>query len=76
LRPQETKAMQDQSEVDLAVIIRSTGTSAEKSGYSGTAIFTKVKPLNIISGLPQDIIKKYKVTSVMFTATLTKRAGL
>ncbi len=35
---------------------------AEKPGYSGTAILTKQKPLQIINGFPQDIIKKYDVT--------------
>jgi exodeoxyribonuclease-3 len=36
--------------------------SAEKPGYSGTAILSKVKPLRVINGFPQDIIDKYKVT--------------
>ncbi len=36
--------------------------SADKPGYSGTAILSKIKPLQIIDGLPQDIIKKFKVT--------------
>ena len=36
--------------------------SADKPGYSGTAILSKVKPLQIINGFPQDIIKKFKVT--------------
>jgi exodeoxyribonuclease-3 len=35
---------------------------ADKPGYSGTAILTKVKPLQIINGFPDDIIKKYKVS--------------
>ena len=33
-----------------------------KPGYSGTAIFSKVKPLQVVNGLPQDIIDQYKVT--------------
>jgi exodeoxyribonuclease-3 len=36
--------------------------SAEKPGYSGTAILSKVKPLQVINGFPQGIIKKYKVS--------------
>jgi exodeoxyribonuclease-3 len=35
---------------------------AEKPGYSGTAILSKIKPLQIIDGFPQDIIKQYKVS--------------
>jgi exodeoxyribonuclease-3 len=36
--------------------------SAEKPGYSGTAILSKIKPLQVINGFPGDIIKKYKVS--------------
>ncbi len=36
--------------------------SADKPGYSGTAILSKVKPLQVVNGFPQDIIKKFKVT--------------
>ena len=36
--------------------------SADKPGYSGTAILSKVKPLQVVNGFPQDIIKKYQVT--------------
>ncbi|MBI3624070.1 exodeoxyribonuclease III [Candidatus Saccharibacteria bacterium] len=58
---QETKAEQHQSEVDLPDYTEYWN-SAYKKGYSGTAIFTKAKPLHIASGLPEDIIKKFKVT--------------
>ncbi len=57
---QETKAQPDQSPVDLPDY-QEYWNSAEKKGYSGTAIFTKTKPLNVINGLPEDIIKKYGV---------------
>src|SRR3990167_5079641 len=33
--------------------------SAVKKGYSGTAIFTKIKPIAVINGLPEKICKKY-----------------
>lgn len=33
--------------------------SAEKKGYSGTAIFTKIPPIEAIFGLPNDIKHKY-----------------
>jgi len=36
--------------------------SAEKPGYSGTAILSKIKPLQVINGFPADIIKKFGVT--------------
>jgi len=58
---QETKAEQHQSEVDLPEYMEYWN-SADKKGYSGTAIFTKIKPIKIMHGLPDDIIKKYKVT--------------
>lgn len=57
---QETKAQQGQAEIDLPDY-EELWCSAEKKGYSGTAIFTKIKPLKIICGLPDGIIKKYKV---------------
>lgn len=58
---QETKAQQNQSEVDLPQY-EEYWNSAEKKEYSGTAIFTKIKPLRVINGFPEAIIKKYKVT--------------
>jgi exodeoxyribonuclease-3 len=35
--------------------------SAERPGYSGTALLSKIKPLQVINGFPRDIIEKYKV---------------
>ncbi len=55
---QETKALADQSEVDLPDYIEYWN-SAEKRGYSGTAIFTKIKPLSVINDFPESITKKY-----------------
>jgi len=40
--------------------------SADKPGYSGTAILSKVKPLQVINGFPADIIKKYEVTGDVY----------
>jgi exodeoxyribonuclease-3 len=57
---QETKAQQAQSEVDLPDY-EEYWNSAEKKGYSGTAIFSKTKPLSILLGIPEDIVKKYKL---------------
>lgn len=58
---QETKAEQNQSEVDLPDY-EEYWNSATKKGYSGTAIFTKHKPKSVLLGLPEDIAKKYKVS--------------
>lgn len=58
---QETKAQQGQSEVDLPEY-EEYWNSAEKKGYSGTAIFTRHKPISVILGLPEDIAKKYKLS--------------
>jgi exodeoxyribonuclease-3 len=57
---QETKARQEQVELDLPGYDQ-FWYSADKPGYSGTAIFSKVAPHKVIDGLPQDLIKKHKV---------------
>lgn len=51
---QETKAKQGQAEIDLPEY-EELWNSAERPGYSGTAIFTKVKPLSIRNGFPTDV---------------------
>lgn len=58
---QETKAQRDQFEIDLPSY-NEFWYSAVKKGYSGTAIFSKVKPVQVVNGFPEDIIKKYKVS--------------
>lgn len=55
---QETKAKQGQAEIEFAGY-EEYWNSAEKPGYSGTAIFTKIKPLKVINGFPEDFAKKY-----------------
>lgn len=55
---QETKAVQEQSEVDLPDYDE-YWSSAEKKGYSGTAIFTKIAPLECRYGLPTEIAKAF-----------------
>lgn len=57
---QETKAQPEQSPVDLPQYTE-FWYSAEKKGYSGTAIFSKTAPLAVVNGLPADIIETYKV---------------
>src|SRR3982750_252401 len=56
---QETKAQQGQAEIDFEGY-EEYWNSAEKKGYSGTAIFTKIKPLKVINGFPEEFAKKYK----------------
>ena len=57
---QETKAEQHQSEIDLPQY-EEYWNSALKKGYSGTAIFSKMKPLKVTNGLPEKIIKKFSL---------------
>lgn len=58
---QETKANKEQTDIDL-LGYEEYWNSAERKGYSGTAIFTKTKPIQVINDLPDDIVKKYEVT--------------
>ena len=60
---QETKAEQHQSLVDLPDY-EEYWNSADKKGYSGTAIFARKsigKPISIILNIPENIAKKYKL---------------
>ena len=57
---QETKAHPDQVEIDLAGY-EDYWCSAEKKGYSGTAIFSKIAPEDVFYGLPEHIIDKYNL---------------
>ncbi len=57
---QETRAVQGQAEIDLPEY-QEYWNSASKKGYSGTAIFTKIKPLSVAYDLPEEIIKKYSI---------------
>ncbi len=59
---QETKAQQGQAEIDLPEY-EEIWNSAERKGYSGTAIFTKMKPSSIMYDLPgvkgDDLVDKF-----------------
>ena len=55
---QETKAKQGQAEIDLPEY-EEIWNSAEKPGYSGTAIFTKIKPMDIIDDFKIDFRDSY-----------------
>ncbi len=69
---QETKAMQDQIEVDLPQY-EEYWCSAERKGYSGTAIFTKTTPEDVRYGLPADIMAAYQLTDEYGDATTEGR---
>lgn len=58
---QETKANREQVEIDLPGY-EEYWNSAEKKGYSGTAIFSKYEPLAVIEGIPSEITKKYALS--------------
>lgn len=51
---QETKAKEGQAKPDLPDYLEFWN-SAERAGYSGTAIFSRTEPLQLLRDLPQDI---------------------
>lgn len=57
---QETKAQQHQSPIDLPDYDEFWN-SAEKKGYSGTAIFTKQKPISVSYDIPEKLTQKHKL---------------
>ncbi|MBA2279595.1 exodeoxyribonuclease III [Candidatus Saccharibacteria bacterium] len=59
---QETKAMQGQAVINLPNY-KEYWNSAEKKGYSGTAIFSKNEPLSVDYGLPLKIAKQFGLTN-------------
>jgi len=78
---QETKANQDQSLVDLPEYDE-YWSSAERKGYSGTAIFSKIAPKNVLTGLPvvvkqhYDLVDKYGDTTTEGRVTTLEFEGL
>lgn len=55
---QEVKAKEDQIELPTKDYLEYYN-PAERAGYSGTAILTKIKPINVIKDIPKDIEDKY-----------------
>jgi len=55
---QETKAQEGQAVIDLPDY-QEFWNSAVKKGYSGTAIFSKIKPLSMQLGIPAEISDKH-----------------
>lgn len=62
---QEVKATEEQAALELDGY-RAFWYAADKLGYSGTAILSKIEPLQVVNGFPEDIIKKYGVTGDTF----------
>jgi exodeoxyribonuclease-3 len=62
---QEVKATEEQAGIDLDGY-RAFWYAADKLGYSGTAILSKLEPKQVINGFPHDIIETYKVSGDTF----------
>lgn len=61
---QETKAQPEQVEEEFAQLLpeyEQYWHSAERKGYSGTAIFTKIPPKDVLFGLPEDLKEQYEL---------------
>ncbi|MEP6710604.1 MAG: exodeoxyribonuclease III [Candidatus Saccharibacteria bacterium] len=58
---QETKAQRGQAEIDVTGY-EEYWNSAQKAGYSGTALFSKTKPLQVVNDIPDEVAKKYQLT--------------
>jgi exodeoxyribonuclease-3 len=58
---QETKAQKGQTEINFREY-EEYWNSAHKAGYSGTAIFTKIKPRNVINDFPASYLKRFNLT--------------
>jgi exodeoxyribonuclease-3 len=56
---QETKAERSQVEIDLSGYYEYWN-SAIKKGYSGTAIFSKTEPLDVINGFPDAVTQRFE----------------
>lgn len=62
---QETKAMQGQAVIDLPEYSEHWNSAARK-GYSGTAIFTKKKPLSVMEGIGEEADNEGRVLTLEF----------
>ncbi len=62
---QETKAQPHQIEVELSGY-EEHWNSAEKKGYSGTAIFSRTSPLNVQAGLPLNNVNQFEMSGDSF----------
>ncbi|MBM3210199.1 exodeoxyribonuclease III [Candidatus Saccharibacteria bacterium] len=58
---QEIKAKKEQVEINLPNYVE-YWYSADKAGYSGTALFSKQKPISVAFGFPEEIIDRFNLT--------------
>lgn len=65
---QETKLQEGQIEVEIGEEYHQFWNYAEKKGYSGTAVFTKMKPLSVRYGLEEDYEPEGRVITLEFPA--------
>ena len=63
---QETKLQEGQIEVEIGEEYHQYWNYAEKKGYSGTAIFTKMKPLSVRYGLEENSEPEGRVITLEF----------
>lgn len=68
---QETKAKPGQVEIDLPEYTE-IWNSAERAGYSGTAILTKIPPLRVTDGFPEDLEIAYPWGDDRYGSPLTE----
>lgn len=62
---QEIKAKPDQFNLPLDGY-KAFWYPAEKAGYSGTGLLTKIEPITVINGFPKNIINKFKLTGDIY----------
>lgn len=63
---QETKLQPGQIELDLGDEYAQYWNCAEKKGYSGTAVFTKLKPITVRYGLEEDYEPEGRIITLEF----------
>ncbi|MFD1174713.1 exodeoxyribonuclease III [Paenibacillus puldeungensis] len=63
---QETKLQEDQIELDLGEAYEQYWNYAEKKGYSGTAVFTRIKPLSVRYGMEEDYEPEGRIITLEF----------
>lgn len=63
---QETKLQAGQIELDLGSDYEQYWNYAEKKGYSGTAVFTRIKPLSVRYGMEEDYEPEGRIITLEF----------
>lgn len=63
---QETKLQAGQIELDLGEGYEQYWNYAEKKGYSGTAVFTRIKPLSVRYGIEEDAEPEGRIITLEF----------